>query len=409
MAVWLRLMAVLGWLALAPGAMAQEGAGLARLTAPGRLAPDPATGGAGLVLELGLSQPVPWRARLWADPPRAVLDFRRLDFAGMAPAPVGAAVAVRTGEAGGGWTRLVLELRGPMTFAAAGLATDPETGAARLTARLVPADPDEFARQRRALDPVGEAPASPAAAVPGAPALSGRAPLRVMLDPGHGGVDPGAVHGALRESALVLEVSQALAEALRRADGFEVALTRQDDRFVGLETRVRLAREWGAEVFLSLHADSLEDGEATGVTLYTLATEASDAASAQLAERHDRANLLGGGADLTGIEDEIAKVLMDVVRAETRPATERLVAAIIAAVRGEGLELHRRPWQEAAFSVLKAPDIPSVLIELGFLSSAADRARLTDPAWRGRLVAALVAALEAWRDDEAGRRLLSRQ
>jgi N-acetylmuramoyl-L-alanine amidase len=222
-------------------------------------------------------------------------------------------------------------------------------------------------------------------------------------------MDPGASHGELTESALVLAFAQDLAEALRRAGGFEVALTRDTDRFVSLDARVRLAREAGAQVLLSLHADSLEDGEAMGVALYTLAFEASDAASAQLAERHDRADLLGGGADMTGVGDEVALVLMDVARAETRPATERLVQALLARIGAAGLPTHPRPWQQAAFSVLRAPDIPSVLVELGFLSSARDRARLVDPAWRAAMVAALVAGLEAWRDDEAGRALLRRQ
>lgn len=407
MAGWLRAWALAVSVLVGPAvALAQDQGALARLTGPGTLA----VAGAGLVLELPLSQPLPWRARLWPDPPRAVLDFRRLDFTGFAPGSPGPVAGLRTGEAGGGWTRLVLELDRPMTFAALAMATDPATGAARLTARLEPASPEEFHRQRRALDPTGEGPlpaASPPA--PAAAAPAGRGPLRVMLDPGHGGMDPGASHGDLTESALVLSFAQELAEALRRADGFEVALTRDTDRFVSLDTRIRLAREAGAQVFLSLHADSLEDGEAVGIALFTLATEASDAASAQLAERHDRADLLGGGADMTGVEDEVALVLMDVARAETRPATERLVGALLDRIRAADLPTHPRPRQQAAFSVLRAPDIPSVLIELGFLSSARDRARLTDPAWRTRLVAALVTGLEAWRDDEAGRALLRRQ
>ena len=405
MADWGRVLTVLAWL-LAWPVLAQDAGGTARMAGTATLE---AAADGGLTLDLPLSQPVPWRARLWPDPPRAVLDFRRLDFAGLGLAPVGPAVGLRGGSAGGGWTRLVIEFDRPMTFATLGLSTDARSGTARLGARLVPADPDEFDRQRRALDPLGLVPPPEAAGATARATAGGRAAFRVMLDPGHGGVDPGAVHGTLTESALVLTFAIELAEALRRAEGFEVVLTRDSDRFVPLEMRVRLAREAGAQVFLSLHADSLEDGEATGITLYTLAADATDAASAQLAERHDRANLLGGGADLTGVDDEVALILMEVARSETRPATERLVGALTGAIRAEGLAMHRRPWQEAAFSVLKAPDIPAVLIELGFMSSAADRARLTDPGWRARMVDALVAGLEGWRDDEAGRRLLSRQ
>lgn len=394
------LLAVAAGPAMGP-AGAQDLGGLARLAGPGALD----SGATWLTLDLPLTQPVPYRARLWPDPPRAVLDFRRLDFTGLGLVPGGRAVALRQGEAGGGWTRLVIELDRPMGIGALNLATDPATGAARLTLQLLAVGPEEFDRQRAALG--AEAPPAP---VP----LRGRAgpgprPLRVVLDPGHGGVDPGAVQGGLSEAALMLTFGLELAEALRRAGGFEVVLTRETDVFVPLEARIDVATRAGADVFVSLHADALEDGEASGATVYTLSAEATDAASAALAERHDRADLLGGGVDLTGTEDEVALILMDIARTETRPRTERLVQALIGAIRGADLRMHRRPWQQAGFSVLKSADIPSVLIELGFLSSARDRGRLQDPEWRGRMAGALVAALSSWRDDEAARAGLRRQ
>jgi N-acetylmuramoyl-L-alanine amidase len=388
-------------LVFAPLARAQDLSGTARLTGPGVMS----SGEAWLTLELPLSQPVPYRARLWSDPPRILLDFRTLDFAGLSLTPAGRAQAVRTGDAGGGWSRLVIELDQPMGFERLGLATDTATGAARLSLRMVAVDATEFARQASALDPAGTPVSGPAErssrTVPG--------PFRVVLDPGHGGRDPGAVQGGLTESAVVLSFALELAEALRRAGGFEVILTRDTDVFVSLETRIRLAREGQADVFISLHADALDDGQAQGATIYTLSDEASNAASAALAERHDRANLLGGGADLTGIEDEVALILMDIARTETRPRTERLVDALIRSIQGADVRMHPRPWQEAEFSVLKAADIPSVLIELGFLSSDRDRARLVDSDWRSRMVGALVSGLERWRDNEAGRALLRRQ
>jgi N-acetylmuramoyl-L-alanine amidase len=391
---------ILALLSAAPP-VAQDLSATARLTGPGTLG----SGHSWLTVDLSLSQPVPYRARLWSDPPRAVLDFRTLDFAGLALTPAGRAVAVRSGDAGGGWSRLVIELDGPMGIDALGMTTRVSDGTARLSLRLGRVDADEFARQSAALDPAGPPSATPYTPAPRPPA----GPLRVVLDPGHGGTDPGAVHGELTESALVLGFALELAEGLRRAGGFDVVLTRDTDRFVSLESRLRLAREAGADVFVSLHADALEDGEASGTTIYTLSDEASNAASASLAERHDRANLLGGGADFTGIEDEVALILMDIARTETRPRTERLVGALIAAIRDAGLRTHPRPWQEAAFSVLKAADIPAVLIELGFMSSPRDRARLVDAEWRARMVGAMVAALQDWRDNEAGRALLRRQ
>lgn len=387
-------------LVAAPG-RAQDLSAMARLTGPGTLA----SGSDWLTLDLPLSQPVPFRARLWADPPRVALDFRRLDFTGLALTPAGPAQDLRTGEAGGGWSRLVIELNAPMGVDRLGLTTDPATGAARLSLRLSAVDAAEFARQSAALDPAGAPERARTAAAP----RTGDGALRVVLDPGHGGRDPGAVQGGLTEAALMLAFAQDLAEALRRADGFEVILTREADEFISLESRIRLAREARADVFVSLHADALDDGQAQGATIYTLSDTASDAASAALAERHDRANLLGGGADMTGVEDEVALILMDIARTETRPTTDRLAGALAEAIQTAGLRMHTRPRQEAAFSVLKAADIPSILVELGFLSSPQDRARLTDPAWHAQMVAALVTGLERWRDNEAGRALLRRQ
>jgi N-acetylmuramoyl-L-alanine amidase len=397
------LLVILG-LTMAMPLRAQDLSASARLTGPGTLS----SGSNWLVLNLTLSQPVPYRARLWSDPPRAVLDFRTLDFAALGVVPSGRASALRTGDAGGGWSRLVIELDRPLGIDSLGLITDPVTGTARLRLRMTAVDAAEFARQAAALDPSGEA-VGARSDRPGRPGAAADGSLRVVLDPGHGGRDPGAVQGGLTEAALVLGFALDLAEALRRAGGFEVVLTRDSDVFVSLESRIRLAREARADLFISLHADALEDGQAAGVTLYTLSDEASDAASAALAERHDRANLLGGGADMTGIEDEVALVLMDIARTETRPRTERLVGALTDAIRGDGLRMHPRPWQEADFSVLKAADIPSVLIELGFLSNPRDRDRLVDPDWRARMVAAMVSGLERWRDHETGRALLLRQ
>ncbi|MDZ4093972.1 MAG: N-acetylmuramoyl-L-alanine amidase, partial [Paracoccaceae bacterium] len=159
-------------------------------------------------------------------------------------------------------------------------------------------------------------------------------------------------------------------------------------------------RAAGAHLFMSLHADALAEGEAVGATIYTLSEEASDAAGAALAERHDRDDLLAG-VDLTGQDDLVAQVLMDMARTETAPRIERLALALKAAIQDAGLKMHRHPLQSAGFSVLKSPDIPSVLVELGFMSSARDLARLTDPAWREKIAAALLVGIKAWAAEDA--------
>lgn len=391
---------------LGPGAAAQGSA------APERLQPVPDGAAAGftalarvlpaetalaaeapgaLALELGLSQPVPWRVRLMDAPPRLLLDFRELDFAAL-PAGLGAApgvVAVRSGLLEPGWSRLVVEMDGPRTVAQAAMRTGLPDGSARLSVRLEPADAEAFAGAAARPDPSGWRPVAPS------PQPRGSGPLTVVLDPGHGGIDPGAEHGGLREADLMLTFARELREALLRAGGFTVAMTREEDVFVSLDARVRIARAAGADVFLSLHADALPDGQARGATVYTLAEEASDAASAALAARHDRADLLAG-VDLSGQDDLIAQVLMSIARTETAPRTERLADALVAGITDATGRMHRRPHQWAAFSVLRAPDIPSALIELGFLSNPDDRARLSDPEWRARFAAGIVAGLQDW-------------
>ncbi|MFM2366070.1 MAG: hypothetical protein RIR95_678, partial [Pseudomonadota bacterium] len=153
-------------------------------------------------------------------------------------------------------------------------------------------------------------------------------------------------------------------------------------------------------VFISLHADALAEGEAVGATIYTLADEASDAASATLAERHNRDDLLAG-IDLTEQDDVVAKVLLDMARASTTPRTKRLSTALKDAIISAQIEMHHQPEQTAGFSVLKSADTPSVLVELGFLSSDVDLARLLDDSWRQKFATAMLQGLDNWSVDQA--------
>ena len=166
---------------------------------------------------------------------------------------------------------------------------------------------------------------------------------------------------------------------LLRAGGFEVVLTRDADEFVSLERRVALAHRAGADVFLSLHADALSGARARGASVYTLSDSASDAASAALAERHNRADILAG-VDLSGKDDVVADVLMDLARMETQPRADHLARCCSIHFAPRTCRSCRGRSGMPGFSVLKAPDIPSVLIELGFLSSPRDLKNLRDAA-----------------------------
>lgn len=385
------------------GAGAQELSALARLV-PGesRIAAD----GAGISVDLAISQPVPWRVRLLDQPPRLVMDVREVDWAGLAAVAMTAPQVrdVRAGVFRPGWSRLVLELDGPYLVSLSEMQTREDGASIRLG--LIPASQAEFATAAARPEPAGWA--LPAPADLPQPVAQGTGKVVVVLDPGHGGIDPGAERDGQTEAGLMLTFARALKEALLRDGRFTVVMTRDDDVFVPLEARISIARAAGATVFLSLHADALAEGEAQGATIYTLSDEATDEAAQTLAERHDRDDLLAG-LDLSAQDDLVVTVLMDMARTDTAPRVDRLATALEAAIKAAKLKMHRHPQQKAGFSVLKSPDIPSALLEVGFLSSSRDLKRLGDAEWRGKMAAALVAGLGAWADEDAAIRAVGKE
>ncbi|WP_444461959.1 N-acetylmuramoyl-L-alanine amidase [Rhodobacter capsulatus] len=356
---------------------------------------------------LGLSQPVPFRAFLLDAPPRLVVDFREVDFSAANPkdyAQKGLLGEIRWGAFRPGWSRFVAELTGPVRLVSAEERTG-ETPNLHLVLERVEAA-DFVARDGAAQSALWDLPQPAPTAAPHR-RQDGAAPLRVVLDPGHGGLDPGAEADGYSEAVLVLTFARELKEALTRA-GIEVKMTREENIFVPLDARLTLAHEFGADLFLSLHADALPEGEAMGATVYLFDETASDSAAQKLAERHDRADLLAG-VDLAGHDDAVAGVLMDLARTETQPRAVRFGQVLSGAIKGEGLRMHRHPVQGADFAVLRSPDIPSALLELGFMSSDIDRARLHDEAWRTQMVAAITAGVQRWAKADAAEARLLRQ
>ncbi|MEM7598306.1 MAG: N-acetylmuramoyl-L-alanine amidase [Pseudomonadota bacterium] len=405
---------VFGWLALMlaltvpRAAVSQELSGLARVI-PGASAMKDVTGG--VEITLNLTQGVPFRVFTLAEPERLVMDFREVDWTGVDAEEIDQAdgvFAVRMGGFRPGWSRMVVDLNAPFAVATANAEINEETGAATLVVRLQEVDPDTFTERSGAPRLVGWA-----APEDGLPAVQlgrkiGVKPLLVVLDPGHGGVDPGAERGGTNEKELMLRFARELREALIRAGGFNVALTRSEDVFVSLDRRVAIAHDLGADVFISLHADALTNGRAHGATVYTLSDTASDEASAALAERHDRTQILAG-IDLSEQDDVVADVLIDLARTETQPRSDQLAKAIRAGIYDQNLELNSRPLRSAGFSVLKSPDIPSVLVEIGFMSSERDLNNIRNPDWRAKMAAAIRDALKAWQIADAASAELVRQ
>lgn len=355
-----------------------------------------------LAVDIALSQPAPFRTRILAAPPRIVVDINTVDWGGATiPDEGGAVAAQRLGHLPDGWARLVLELNGPWLPATTEQRVDPDTGRARIALRLSRATDEELdmgaqseaqfvARTHAALlHPDADPP----------PPEAPRRPV-VMLDPGHGGIDPGAKRDGVRESDLVLQFARILREELLRRGVFDVAMTRDADVFVSLDGRIRAARAAGADLFVSLHADALPEGMASGTIVYLLGDEASDDSAAYLAERHDRADMLAG-VDMTGNTDEIARVLMAVAWQDTAPRAKALADTLVDHVGEAGLRLHRRPVQSGAFTVLRAVDMPSVLIELGFMSNPRDMEQLQDPEWHAHMARVLADALEGWQEEDS--------
>lgn len=380
---------------------AQEATGLARLT-DGSLA-DRRFGVTELRLEL--TQGVPWRLFTLSDPDRLVLDFAEVDWQGTDPEALDQSERVATLRMGlyrPGWSRLVAELAEPMQVESAGMQVGRDGAGAVLTLRLTRSDPDSFAAGAGQPPDPGWVRTRPVArrTTPDA-----EGPLVIVLDPGHGGIDPGAQRGGVSEAELMLRFALELREVLLRAGDYKVFLTRETDRFVSLEGRVKIAHDMGADLFVSLHADALQQGVAHGAAVYTLAEEATDAASAALAERHDRDDLLAG-LDLSGQDDRVAQVLMDLARLDNTPRSQALAEHIVGGIEASLGEVHKDPVRQAAFSVLKSADIPSVLVELGFLSTERDLENLQDPRWRAGMAAGIRDGIASWAlEDEALARL----
>ncbi|MEM1352467.1 MAG: N-acetylmuramoyl-L-alanine amidase, partial [Pseudomonadota bacterium] len=270
----------------------------------------------GTEVRVALSEAVPFRVFTVDAPPRLVVDFKGVavsDHAADLIGPTGAAISsVRFGAYRPGWSRFVAELKAPMLPQNIGMAVDAETGGATLALHLRPASVTAFTAA--AFVPPGAA--WPKSTPPSGQRTAGA--FVVVLDPGHGGIDPGAERDGVSEKVLMLDFARELQAALEVHPDVDVELTRNADDFVALQARVALAHRVQADLFISLHADALSEGGAHGATIYTLSDTASDTASAHLAARHNRSDILAG-IDLSGTDDQVTRVLLDLARRETEP------------------------------------------------------------------------------------------
>lgn len=218
----------------------------------------------------------------------------------------------------------------------------------------------------------------------------------VVLDPGHGGVDPGAVGvGNIYEKVVVLQTARRLRDVLAATGRYKVVMTRDGDRFLPLRRRVQVARDANADLFISLHADSVARGRVQGSSIYTLSETASDREAARLARQENKADVLAG-IDLAPERDDVTNILIDLAQRETMNSGRNFANLFVGEMQSRGLQMVGRPHRSAGFAVLKAPDVPSVLIELGFLSDAEEARKLATPQHQQALANSIAATVDRY-------------
>ncbi len=346
-----------------------------------------------------LSKKVEVKVFALGNPYRVIVDAADVSFQmpdGIGNEQRGLVKAFRFGLFAPGKSRIVLDIGGPFLIDRSFVLGARDDQPARLVIDLVPTDEKTFlAKQREQSSKTKEEAKEPIPLAASAP--SGEKPI-VVLDPGHGGVDSGAksANGVL-EKNVVLAFAKRLRQKLEASGRYQVHMTRDDDTFLPLKERVRFAREKGAGLFISLHADYFptEIDDARGATVFTLSEKASDDEARALAAKENLSDAIAG-VELPDDSDEVVtNILIDLAQRETNNRSVVMARSIVGELAAKG-RLHTRQLRSAGFRVLKAPDVPSVLLELGFLSNEEDEKQLTSEAWRDRMAGAIRDAVESY-------------
>lgn len=346
-----------------------------------------------------LSRKIDITAFMLADPYRVVVDLPRTTFKLPANTGVqarGLVKAFRYGLIMQGGSRIVLDTKAPVRLEKAFVIDAAEGQPARLVLDLVATDRASFMRNITLANRSAQQSAS-ARPSDAPPKVEGDARPLIVIDPGHGGIDNGAKGtGGELEKDVVLAFALTLREKLEAQGKYRVAMTRSEDEFIALGERVRFARSRNAALFVSVHADALpkREGLAEGATVYTLSENASDAEAARLAETENKADVIAG-VDLTAEPDDVANILVDLAQRETKTFSMQFARTVVEELKSAA-RLHKHPLKSAGFKVLLAPDVPSVLVELGYMSTKDDLKQLTSANWRARTAQALAQAVDAY-------------
>lgn len=360
------------------------------------------------------------------NPYRTIIDIANLDWQMTAAiTEKGLVTNIRHGQFKPGVSRLVIDLRGPVKVQQHFLLDpDPQNPRHRLVVDLVPVSeerflptsPDPIAPPVSAPDPpavptdiagliAASEPQTPAIAPPSPPsATSGevgaltpkprpkRLRHRIVIDPGHGGADPGASGSKVNEKDVVLAFSRELYKQLRATGRYDVYLTRDKDFYIPLRERVQIARRKKADLFISVHADSIKKRDVRGLSIYTLSETASDREAAALAAKENRSDIIAG-IDFGDQPAEVTDILIDLAQRDTKNLSVKFAKNVVQAAKGRTLLLERT-HRFAGFRVLRAPDVPSVLVELGFLTNRSDERQLRSSKWRRNVADSMVTAID---------------
>ena len=344
---------------------------------------------------MDISQKVDIRAFTLANPYRVIIDMPQVTFqfpANTGERGRGLVKAFRYGLVMPGGSRIVIDTTGPVRVERAYVLDAVDGLPGRLVLDLAAVDRETFLRAAAIDNRLPRDP--PRRADRDAPSNGDPRPV-IMLDPGHGGIDSGtrAASGE-EETAIVLEFGLVLRDKLEQTGKYRVVMTRTDDRFVELGERVRLARQRDAQLFISIHCDALRrrEGNAEGATIYTLSEHASDAEAARLADAENKADAIAG-VDLSREPNDIADILIDLAQRETKNYSTQFAHVLVGEIKTTA-RLHKHPLKAAGFRVLTAPDVPSVLIELGYVSSRDDIKQLTSDGWRAQVSEKIVGAID---------------
>jgi len=388
---------------------------------------------------IDLSAGTEYRAFTLADPPRLVIDLPRVGWKTQRAKPVRSndvLKSYRSGELDEGLTRIVFDLKKPAIIATAFTLDSDGSARDRVVVDIQPATDNLFRARlekifgnkdiRSAAVP-GAAPVAPVATSALAAARSGKiqdetpkntvvtalpspkpAPrvlpnspyakdrkYIVVIDAGHGGPDPGATSGRIYEKHITLAVARELRRQLEETGRYRVVMTRDKDVYIRLRDRLNMARKERADLFISIHADKIDRTDVRGASIYTLSRQASDAETARLADRENQAGVVAG-VDLASESEDVAGILLDLAMREKMNESSLLARFVEAALRSESIKLLPNSHRSAGFAVLKAPDVPSILIETGFLSNASEAKLLGSSVFQRKIAGAIVEGVDAY-------------